>query len=228
MQCCFNSLGSHSSMQESVPIQGRIRFPNSNSFANGPSFALGTQFTVEFWANISAPGNGSFQGYFSTDQWSFGWDFQGDGKWSLVRGGTSSFTSTTSACNAKLGWQYVCIQRNTSNIITIYIDGVLCYTSPSAVTFTASGLWSLGKSSRTGSAGFIQNNGAITRLRISNIQRYTGNFNIDMYNKQVPRDGNTFECYNFSSNTTPNNWLVGYTGANGLTVTNAVWASGFP
>lgn len=211
-----NSLASCSKTEQGpTPLTGSIRFNNSNSYTYfGSPITLSSAFTIEFWANIPAPGNGTFQGYVGiSDNLSIGWDFGGNGKWTIVRNGTTGFTSTTTSTNAKLGWQHIAAQRNSSGIFTIYIDGVLAFTSTASTgTLGGSNGWVLGRSSWSNNTNYVQGNGRMTRLRISNVVRYSANFTPPTTN--LTHGNNTFHVFNFK---TSSNYLTSETGS---TMTN--------
>ena len=136
------------------------------------------QFTVEAWVRFSTLPGSNTQGIVT--QWGFssslGWWF------GMFSGSLAFYYSTTGTDNPNIGaawtptintWYHLAADRDASNVLRVYIDGVVLASATVAATFF--------DSTRTLKIGNDENNGRrltgqIDELRISNNAMYGGAF----------------------------------------------------
>ena len=211
-----------------APLTGKVQFNGSNYLSTAQNLAIGTgQFTIEFWVKPQRA-NINQQGYFGTGNGSAGWaiymSYAQDNRISFkIENGLNHNSNYIPTANE---WIHVAVQRNGSNRIQIYINGVLQYTSSANDTtnLTTTSGYVLGRAYATASFGNVQSGTQMTAVRLSNIARYSANFTPTQ--TQIPHGTNTYAVFNFKDSST---FLSTENNAYSLTNNGAVtWVSGFP
>ena len=142
--------GSNLVNAQSISTVGNVYFPTTNTGLQAAPNYLGTfdgstqyllvpslpligtnQFTIEGWVNIASAG-GIYGGtYYPVISWSSGGGgfrfFVGvDGTWSVWDGSSTILTPTSPSPGFGVGqWTHFVIQRNSSNLLAVYVNGVL-------------------------------------------------------------------------------------------------------
>jgi len=147
----------------------------SGVYLTAPSAAwttLAGTFTVEFWINwLVAPGatSGSFMGVQSNG----GWTLYADGTRISpnVYGTGNIFNSTFTQSSIVAGrWYHIAVTRNSSNLMTMWVDGVSVGSATTSTTYTQ-GAWAIFS---PGNVGLL--NGYISNHRVTNTCLYTTTF----------------------------------------------------
>lgn len=148
---------------------GSVYFDGSSDYLTVPSntwTTLAGQFTIEFWVNFgAAPTSNPFIGVSSTG----GFTIYNDGtRISPNLFGTGNiFNSTFTTAGIVIGrWYHIAVTRNSSNLMTMWADGVSVGSATTSTTYTQ-GTWQIGNSN------FRCH---ISNLRIANTCLYTSTF----------------------------------------------------
>ena len=166
--------------------------PNNCVYTNNiSSFVFGTSdFTIDFW--IKRVGTCKYSGVFcpiGNTQWNYvagGWQI------CLDNAGTSllfSATNNTNPSNVTIAnviiassltlntWYHIALVRK-GGVIKSYVDGVLYNTFTCSISLTAQGSILIGKHDGRSDQSFAIANHCIDEFRVSNIARWTNNFDV--------------------------------------------------
>jgi hypothetical protein len=148
---------------------GAISFSGSSQYLTTPSNAwttLAGTFTVEFYVNFKAtPTANPFIGVNAAG----GFNIYNDGTRITpnVFGSGNIFNSTFLVSNIVLGaWYHIAVTRNSSNLMTMWVNGVSVGSTTTATTYTQ-GIWQIGNTNF---------NCYISNFRATNTTVYTTNF----------------------------------------------------